>query len=995
MALRTPEPARVPKSNFAYSQSPPSHSPIRRFGNERQFSPESEAGQNVRSVRAILEAEEPMFGNGPISDDDEEEEPEGDDDGQASEGQAQQGAWGSGGVSRIPGIQVLQGQGGGGQESDGEEAEEEEPAVAAKEEQEEEDEEGEEEEENGDSVMPDSAQERRADHSVAPQVPATHQEEGSEEEEEADEGGPMEEESQPGVAAQPIMGEVPGDSAGAEEDLTSHQIVMGPSKSEVWTSLPPEADDEWTVTQDVCSLTVAGAEMKLPRTVYDRLYGYQRQGVTWMWNLFRKELGGILADEMGLGKTVQVAAFLASLVATEQGTRFLVAVPVTLIEQWRRELSTWAQDTGLKVHVLHGTLQERRSALRGVVVKGGVLLTSYDMLRNHISYLRTASLTSAASLLPKKRKRQKRSCRDDDSPSEEEDLAPVLPPQAAEEGPERLWDVCIVDEAHQLKNPSCMFGRELRRVRSRSRFLLTGTPLQNKLSDLWSLMDFAQPGLLGNHATFERTFSEQIAKGLKRNATRFAVELKDHLSRELKRLTAPHFLRRLKTEVMQNSDVDSGNAPSELPQKTDVVLWLKLTEAQLELYDVYLGSETVKNATGGRCGLEALKAIAVLKKLTNHPLLCLPPDEFNDWRQRVAPPAGGAAASRQSGQMQQPAAASAETEGPDEDMTQAAPECQQVLPRVRALVPSSVEGAALLSCKLRVLSVLLPQLEKRGHRCLIFSQSTRMLDLVQACVLRVLGLKFLRIDGSIEAKDRDLKVNKFQQPDSRYFCMCMSVQVGGVGLTITGADRVILVDPAWNPAMDAQAIDRVHRIGQQREVVVYRLVGAAAIEDKMFRLQVFKRALAKSALEHEQQLRFFTHKQLKQLFEPPSKSVSTQDLMAEQLGTEALEHEGLLQVVAGDIGSTDDPQAIPFWQSSDVLGFSDYTRLFMYLEQAQPEEDGDDAESKAKYFTEKLTSEEYAKDQVVDGKWRAKWRDGQSKENLSPQDAPVPLQDAA
>mmetsp|Transcript_37515 Transcript_37515/g.113355 ORF Transcript_37515/g.113355 Transcript_37515/m.113355 type:complete len:340 (-) Transcript_37515:85-1104(-) len=333
----------------------------------------------------------------------------------------------------------------------------------------------------------------------------------------------------------------------------------------------------------------------------------------------------------------------------------------------------------------------------------------------------------------------------------------------------------------------------------------------------------------------------------------------------------------------------------------------------------------------------------------------------------------------------------------EDQATQAAPECQHVLPRLRALLPGSQQGAALLSCKLRVLSMLLPQLQKRGHRCLIFSASKRMLDLIQACVLRVLGLKFLRVDGSIDAKDRDLKISKFQQPDSRYFCLCLSINVGGTGLTITNADRVILVDPAWNPSVDAQAIDRVHRIGQTRPVVVYRLVGSGAIEDKMFRLQVFKRGLSKTYLEQEKQVRFFTHKELKTLFEPPNQSASTQSLMAQQIGTEALEHEELLQVVAGDIGSTDDPAALPFWQSSDVIGFSDYQRLFMFLEQAEQGEE--EAARRAKDFAERLKSEEYVKDQVVEGKWRASQRDSRTKENVPPEAEgaeaaePLPLQD--
>lgn len=792
------------------------------------------------------------------------------------------------------------------------------------------------------------------------------------------------------------------DGEGTQQQASAaavQQIIASP-QMESWGSLPPEANADWTVTEDDCSIRVGGAELRLPRAIHARLYQYQRQGVAWMWNLFQKEFGGILADEMGLGKTVQAAALLAGLTYTKQASRFLVVVPVTLIEAWRRELSNWVKD--LPVHVFYGGAQERRSAMRGLLAKGGVLLTSYDLVRNGISYLRTANLTCATAMLVKKRKRanNRRACKDDDSPSEAEEEA-IAPPSSNE--PDRMWDVVIIDEGHQIKNPSSISGRDLRRIYSRSRFLLTGTPLQNKLSDLWTLMDFAQPGLLGNHATFERNFSEQIAKGSKRNATRFAVELKDHLARELKRLTAPHFLRRMKDEVTMAPSIAPGSLPSgpkpgELPAKMDVVMWCNLTEAQKELYEVYLGSEVVRRAAGGKCGLEALRAIAVLKKLCNHPLLMLGQEEFNEWRTNILSPSTAArapppAATPRSTQSSQASSQKRDSGlGADEDgPTQPAPECESLMPRLRSLIPSSMEGAALLSCKLRVLSVLLPQLQKRGHRCLIFSHNKRMLDLIQACVLRVLGLKFLRVDGSIDPKDRDQKVSKFQQPDSRYFCMCLSAGVGGVGLTITGADRVILVDPAWNPAMDAQAIDRTHRIGQEREVVVYRLICAGAIEDKMFRLQVFKRSLEKTALEQEQQLRFFTHKQLKQLFEVPSQSASTQTLMAEQLGTDALEHEELLGVVTGDIGSTDDPQAFQFWQSSDVLGFSDYNRLFMYLEQSNWEEE--EAEEKAKEFVARLTSEEYERDQVLEGKWR-KWGNDSAKENCSPQTQPAPLMGA-
>mmetsp|Transcript_18969 Transcript_18969/g.40753 ORF Transcript_18969/g.40753 Transcript_18969/m.40753 type:complete len:1467 (+) Transcript_18969:81-4481(+) len=817
-----------------------------------------------------------------------------------------------------------------------------------------------------------------------------------------------------------------------EEELAEgaggqHPIVPLAANPEAFGGcLPPEAQQDWTVSGQTCVLSSQGQELlRLPRQVHDRLYNYQRQGLVWMWNLFKRGMGGILADEMGLGKTVQAAAFLACLKYTNLASTFMVVAPVTLLEQWKRELQEWSKQTGLETFVMQGTQQERKNAMKKVIARGGVLLVSYDLVRTCGAYLRTAGLAAAAVMAaPKKRKRQnKRGCRDDDSPSEAEDEIPADAPVSQDAN--TPWDVLFVDEGQQIKNPSSSAGRALRRIEAKSRFLLSGTPLQNKLSDLWALMDFVQPGLLGNHATFERNFSEQIARGSKRNATPYAVELKDNLARELKKLTAPHFLRRMKNEVAKGDDASQADAaPKELPPKVDVVLWLSLTAAQQELYALSLTSDIVKKATaaaGGKCGMEALRAIALLKKLCNHPLLCLPAEDFATWRSNVVPVGASQSQASQASQASQPPsqpsapalelaplaqgaeAASASGQHPSQqavvagdaedadDGTQAAPECQHVLPRLQALIPGSVQGAALLSCKLRVLSVLLPQLHKRGHRCLIFSQSTRMLDLIQACVLRVLGLKFLRIDGTIDPKDRDAKILKFQQANSKYFCVCMSIQVGGTGLTITSADRVILVDPAWNPSVDAQAVDRVHRLGQEKPVVVYRLIGSGGIEDKMFRLQVFKRGLCKTYTEQEKQLRFFTHKELKMLFQPLDQSTSTQVLMAQQIGTEALEHEGLLHVVAEDVGSTDDPAALPFWQSSDVLGFSDYQRLFMFLETAGEPEAEDDAAQQARELAEKLRSEAYVKDQVVEGKWRAHWASAEGR-SLHKHDEAQPLQ---
>lgn len=703
---------------------------------------------------------------------------------------------------------------------------------------------------------------------------------------------------------------------------------------------PPGIKGTWQVAEDLCSFhsnsEPALPPLQLSRGVHDQLYQYQRDGVAWMWSLFRESAGGVLADEMGLGKTVQTCAFLTALVTSKQATRFLIVAPVTLLEHWRREAHTWGKASGMKVKVMHGSPKERHAALESVSTTGGILVTSYDLVRTQ-SELLTGGLLPGMTLSSRKRKRRV----DDDDGESDEDL------DAKRRGPQ-AWDVVIVDEAHRIKNPSCQVGRALRRIKAQCRLLLTGTPLQNNLIDLWALLDFAQPGLLGNHATFERNFSEQIARGSKRNAPQYAVELKDNLVRELKRLVGPYVLRRTKKVVMLPATVgvdasDASDAPAELPPKTDVVLWLGLSAVQKELYTKFLSCDLVRRAQGqAKCGMAALRSIAMLKKLSNHPLLCLHKDELRAW---------------QVGQALPPRKEDGENQ---EDAPSGSPEWENLL---RNRLPAKVEDAASDSTKLRVLKVLLPALQKNGHRCLLFSQSTRMLDLVQICVLRPLGLRFLRVDGALEARDRDTKIQKFEK-DTKYFAVCLSTSVGGVGLTITGADRVVLIDPAWNPAMDTQAVDRVHRIGQVKPVVSYRLICADAIEDKMFRLQMFKRSLAKTALECEQQLRLFTHNDLKGLFAPPMGASSTQALMAEQLGSDALEHQELLDVVAQDVGGAE--ENADFWKSTDIFGFSDLQRL---SKEGQKEEapKQDKAWSRAQSIAAHLVEEEYIRDQVLSG----------------------------
>merc|ERR1719253_1760562 len=198
----------------------------------------------------------------------------------------------------------------------------------------------------------------------------------------------------------------------------------------------------------------------------------------------------------------------------------------------------------------------------------------------------------------------------------------------------------------------------------------------------------------------------------------------------------------------------------------------------------------------------------------------------------------------------------------------------------------SAEALLNQSAKLQCLSELIPSLTKRGYRMLVFSQSVKMLDLIQILILKPNGIRCLRIDGQTDPMSRADKVAKFNNQRDRFQCMLLTTNVGGVGLNLTSANRVVLVDPAWNPAIDAQAVDRAFRIGQDKEVRVYRLIMSGLIEDKMFRLQVFKMGLTKTALESsDKSHRYFTQREIKALFDWTDPSVGeTRKMLLEKHG---------------------------------------------------------------------------------------------------------------
>lgn len=741
--------------------------------------------------------------------------------------------------------------------------------------------------------------------------------------------------------------------SGADEQIEESEMGhWRVAKNSRFVELPreQESNDEFTFT--------------LPRDIFESLYPYQRTGVAWMARLWQDKLGGILADEMGLGKTVQVCALLNGARRTG-ATHALLLLPVTLLDQWAKEARHWCP--GWPVYIYYGSGAKRIRALRRISrPKGGLLLTSYALLSNSESDLFNVTVQDEPSPIrkrkgkPTKRRRMDYDDMDEADESESEDnIEAELPPgELPKEGSTRPWDIVICDEAHRMKNISTLLGKSLRRVRSNCRLLLTGTPVQNALQDLWALTDFAQPGMLGNHATFVKHFSDPIDRGSVRGATPFQVELKKHLSEQLRSLMAPHLLRRTKANAglldegdeagdeagedgaMEDAMLEEGEGSEaqakKLPPKFETIIWLAPSAVQADAYEKVLAkSEVIREACAKqKLGFEVFRAIGLLKRLCNHPTLLIPCPRPGNWAELIAEATSahevsqgvdaveadtdGAVvlsdAANESLALVAGATGGAATEADD---ARANRSIEMALKRLPRNLGALVEQSAKLKC----LASLLPALAMRGHRTLVFSQSVKMLDLVQLCCLKPNGLRCLRIDGSTDALLRAAKVSKFQGERERFQFMLLTTTVGGVGLNLTSADRVILVDPAWNPASDAQAVDRAFRIGQEREVRVYRLIMSGLIEDKMFRLQVFKMGLTRTALEVDQQHRYFTSREIRALFDWTDPAVGeTRRMLAEKHGEEV---DTVLKDHAKEDGADDG------WMVAGLtVGISDFSMLY-------------------------------------------------------------------
>mmetsp|Transcript_4359 Transcript_4359/g.10213 ORF Transcript_4359/g.10213 Transcript_4359/m.10213 type:complete len:1276 (+) Transcript_4359:56-3883(+) len=547
----------------------------------------------------------------------------------------------------------------------------------------------------------------------------------------------------------------------------------------------------------------------IPAWINDRLFPYQRTAVRWMWELHKQQAGGIVGDEMGLGKTVQISAFLGSMAASRKLKSVLIISPATMLQHWLKELSIWAP--GIRRILIHQS---------GEGAYGGDKRNISDaVLRRTHQWLKDSRRTRLFEAI-------------DEDDYESRDPSSFCGTAYAflttYENVRRnshvwtnhRWSYVVMDEAQKIRNPDADITLVCKRLRTPHRLALSGTPIQNDLKELWSLFDFVFPGRLGTLPTFEQEFADPIKRGGYSNASPMQVQVAYRCALILKDLINPYLLRRLKKDIKE---------VNRMPGKKEQVLFCRLTSHQRVLYESFLQSDLIKSVMRGSAQL--LGAITMLRKICNHPDLVCPPNRSS------------IDTFIQKGFV-------------DENDLDACDDDDDSIDNEETLTDRSG--------KLEVLAKILPLWYKQGHRVLIFCQWKKMLNIIQKFMM-LKGWKFGRLDGNTNVASRQRLVDNFNADDS-YFAMLCTTRTGGVGLNLTGADRIILYDPDWNPQTDAQARERAWRFGQEKEVVIFRLISAGTVEEKIYQRQIFKTALSNKVLQDARQRRLFSQKDLKDLF---------------------------------------------------------------------------------------------------------------------------------
>ena len=486
-----------------------------------------------------------------------------------------------------------------------------------------------------------------------------------------------------------------------------------------------------------------------------KLRPYQENGAAWLEGLNFNGLHGILADEMGLGKTIQVIAVIAHLMIQGVKGPFLIVAPLSTLRNWESEFSRWCPNINKLVY--HGSKDDREDMRKqfmkltktksgrshrvnghGAPIEDGfpVIITSYDIAMIDSTHL--ANFT---------------------------------------------WKYLVVDEGHRLKNKDCRLMKELKRIPSQQRVLLTGTPLQNNLSELWSLLNFLMPDAFDDLQFFQAWFGWD-SKNRNMTETIKQDNAGEDIIRKLHTILNPFMMRRLKSDVAKY-----------LPEKKEIIVYAGMTEDQRAMYHAIEKDLTtfqsqmqlVKKAEG-KSYKSLLNRVMQLRKCCNHPYL------IND-------------------------------------------------------VEETTEHLVQSSGKLKLLDRMLRHFFEHGHKVLIFSQFTSMLDIIEDfLILRGWHDRSCRIDGGVKLDDRQRQIEEFNEDDSDKNIFLLSTRAGGVGINLASADTVIIYDSDWNPHMDNQAQDRAHRIGQKKDVFVYRMCMESSVETLVLERANAKRSLSRMTM---------------------------------------------------------------------------------------------------------------------------------------------------
>lgn len=458
---------------------------------------------------------------------------------------------------------------------------------------------------------------------------------------------------------------------------------------------------------------VKKSRLSIPENVNAIMRNYQKTGFKWFKTLSACGFGGILADEMGLGKTLQAIAFITS----EKGGKLpsIVVTPTSLVYNWKDEIDKFSPE--LKVLIIIGSKQQREESMKKIE-EYDVVLTSYPLIRNDIDNYEKFK-----------------------------------------------FKYCFLDEAQQIKNPSSINAKSVKRIKAENHFALTGTPMENSLTELWSIFDFIMPGYLLNHSKFLKKYESPIIKDKNKKALQ-----------ELNRRIQPFIMRRLKKDVIK-----------ELPPKIEHKILIEMTDEQKKVYSSYLiNTKRQIESTIKEKGFKSSK-IEILSLLTRLRQICCNPASFIE----------------------------------------------------------NYEGE---SGKIVVLKDILEESINNKHRILVFSQFTTVLKNIGE-MLQKNNINYMYLDGQTKVEERLELVNDFNKGAAEVFLI--SLKAGGTGLNLTGADVVIHFDPWWNPAVEEQASDRAHRIGQKKTVEVIKLISRGTIEEKIYDLQQKKKDIISNIISNE------------------------------------------------------------------------------------------------------------------------------------------------